>query len=236
MLDPLRNALWRVGLLAALLYPLAAPANDCPEHVTVEAWADALDTDRQLRNRFLVMLERCLPGNAAMQEEIDYLAVMSLEALEALPSEHHPALADLAVRTLRANAETGFASSQHNYAAVHNARPGSLVAQTVPQDYPTFVHWTRKAASQKEPRSLFNLAVRLAAEDPPAGMARDLPTSYVILTFLENTPDLGIPQAFAEHVRKLKQDLSKELGAARVRELAESSTTFDFSSLASGTR
>ena len=233
MLEQSIRTLCGTVFLSALLYPVVAAADECPEHVTVEAWADAVDTDQQVRDRFLSMLERCLPGNSAMQEEIDYLAVMSFEALDALPAEHQPALADLAVRTLRANAQAGFASSQHNYAAAHKARPGSQVAQMVPQDHATFVHWTRKAASQKEPRSLFNLAVRLAAEPPPPGIVQDLATAYVILTFLEETHDLGIPPAFVEHVRKLRQDVSKQLGPARVKALTESSEAFDFSSLAS---
>ncbi len=58
-------------------------------------------------------------------------------------------------------AESGNPSAQHNYAAIYNAKAGSTLSRLNSSDLYTFSYWTRKAASNREPRSLYNLAMRM---------------------------------------------------------------------------
>jgi hypothetical protein len=207
-------------------------ASPCPDHISTEAWGDAFNGGRQAREDFLSQLRPCLPDSKERQEEIDYLAVESLNVLESVPAESQNSFADFIAQALLANAEVGFASSQHNYASIHNAAPGSVIQRTVPQDYATFIYWTRKAASQKEPRALFNLAVRLADATPPTGMTQDLPTAYLLLAFLQNLKDCGLPPAAVAYASETKRKISKQLGPTQIPQLDASVASFDFSTLA----
>lgn len=227
-----KNWLVATWLLVGLSSSGTLLASPCPDNVSFDTWVEAFNGGQQAQQDFMSQLKRCLPDSKDMQEGIDYLAVESLHALESIPAERQDSFAAFIVQALLINAETGFPSSQHNYASVHNAAPGSLVQRIVPQDYATFIYWTRKAASQKEPRALFNLAVRLADETPPAEVARDLPTAYVILAFLENLKDSGLPPEVTAYAGETKKTISKQLGPKRTRQLDASFASFDFSTLA----
>lgn len=232
MHNRVNNWLVATWLLVGLSSSGTLLASPCPDKVSFETWVEAFKGGRRAQQDFMSQLKRCLPGSKDMQEGIDYLAVESLDALESIPAESHDSFADFIVQALLINAEAGFPSSQHNYASVHNAAPGSLVQRIVPQNYATFIYWTRKAASQKEPRALFNLAVRLADETLPAGMTQDLPTAYVILAFLENLKDSGLPPAATTYAGETKKQILKQLGPERTRQLDASFASFDFSTLA----
>lgn len=232
----IRNWLVTTSLLVALSNSGALLASPCSDPISPETWFKAFAAGRQAQDDFLSQLKQCLPDSQDTQEEIDYLAIESLDLLESIPAESQDSLADFIARALLANAEAGFAPSQHNYASIHNAAPGSLIQRAVPQDYATFIHWTRKAASQKEPRALFNLAVRLADETPPPGVTQDLPTAYVILAFLRNLKDSGLPPPAVAYASEARRKISKQLGPTRTRQLDASLASFDFSSLATTAR
>lgn len=226
------NWLVAASLLVGLSIPGMLLASPCPDKISFDAWVEAFNGGQQAQQDFLSQLKRCLPGSGGMQEDVDYLAVESLHALESIPAESQDSFADFIVQALLVNAEAGFPSSQHNYASVHNAAPGSAVQRAVPQDYATFIYWTRKAASQKEPRALFNLAARLADKTPPAGMTQDLPTAYVILAFLEHLNGSGLPPEVAAYAVETRKRISHQLGAKRTRQLDASFASFNFSTLA----
>ena len=228
----IQNWLAATCLLVGLSNPGTLFASPCPDHISAETWVDAFKAGQQTRADFLSQLRQCLPGSKETQEEIDYLAVEFLDALESIPDESQGPFAAFIALALLVNAEAGFAPSQHNYASIHNAAPGSLVQQTVPQDYATFIYWTRKAASQKEPRALFNLAVRLADSTPPEGLSQDLPTAYLILAFLQDLKDSGLPPPALAYASETRRKISKRLGTAQTRKLDASLASFDFSSLA----
>lgn len=226
-----KNWLLATSLLVGLSTSGALLASPCPDDISFETWAEAFKGGRQTQEDFLSLLRQCLPDSKETQEEIDYLAVESLDLLESVPAESQDSLVEFVVRALLINAEAGFPSSQHNYASVHNAAPGTLVQRMVPQDYATFIYWTRRAASQKEPRALFNLAVRLADAAPPNGMAQDLSTAYLILAFLQNLKDCGLPPAAIAYASETKRKISKRLGPTETEQLDASVASFDFSTL-----
>jgi hypothetical protein len=109
-----------------------------------------------------------------------------------------------------------------------------LLQRLVTQNYSTFIYWTRKAAVQKEPRALFNLATRMADDDPVQGLAQDLPTAYTILSFLEHFYSKGqlLPPEMMAYIKKTREKISKKLGVSRTKQLDAAITTFDFSTLA----
>lgn len=231
-----KNWLVATWLLVGLSSSGTLLASPCPGHISTAAWVEAFNGGRQAREDFLSQLKRCLPGSEERQAEIDYVAVESLNVLESIPAESQNSFADFIAQALLVNAEAGFASSQHNYAAIHNAAPGSVIQRTVPQDYATFIYWTRKAASQKEPRALFNLAVRLADATPPAGTTRDLATAYLILAFLQNLEDSALPPPAVAYVAETRKNISKQMGPARTAQLDASLASFDFSMLAAASQ
>ncbi len=224
--------------LAALLAfivlsaPIALFAEPCPAYIPAETWSHALE-HRDAQDELIAQLKACLPADKKLQQEIDDLAADALDTLGSTPEKEQQATADFVMQALLANAEAGLPSSQHNYAAAHNAEPGTVVQRLVPQDYPTFLNWTRKAAAQKEPRALFNLAVRLADKAPPAGMKQDLPTAYTLFAYLERNAG-GLPQPAVAYAGKTKAQLAKQLGAAQAKKLDAGVAGFDFSKLAEG--
>ncbi len=212
---------WAGGLLAA----------PCPAHISAQDWVKAFEGAQPARAAFLDTLKTCVPGNKALQQEVDDLAVDSFDALGRMDEGGRRPFAEFATAALLINAQAGFPSSQHNYAAAHNADPHGLLHLYVPQDMPTFMYWTRAAAAQKEPRALFNLAVRLASPAPPAGVAPDLPTAYIVFSYLQRT-HTGLPPEVMRYVAGQKTHLAKRLGAATARRLDNQAPSFDFTKLA----
>ncbi len=210
--------------------PLAFAEELCPAYIPAETWTHALE-HRDAQGQLVAQLKACLPADKKLQQEVDDLAVDALEALDTTPAKEQKATADFVMQVLLANAEAGFPSSQHNYATAHNAEPGTLMQRLVPQDYPTFLHWTRKAAAQKEPRALFNLAARLADKAPPAGMKQDLPTAYTLFAWLEHN-GAGLPQPAIAFASRTKKEIAKQLGAGEAKKLDGGVGSFDFSRLA----
>jgi hypothetical protein len=220
-----------------------AYAASCPEQlVSRETWVSKWGNP-QADAEYVSKLKGCLSWDFLAQADLDTLAVSTLIIVE-----QSPALTDIQKRgvinfvaqVLEADATAGYSSSQHNYAVLFNAQPGSLVAKTIVQDQMTFGQWTKTAAAQKEPRAMFNLAIRMAVGVPDAGIAKNPETAYTLLILMDQlsmNPDLTpAAKMFFQGIKpiseKTKKDLETILGASKAKELTAQSANFDYSSLA----
>jgi hypothetical protein len=66
---------------------------------------------------------------------------------------------------------------------------------------------------------------------PPTGWAQDLSTAYLILAFLQNLKDCGLPPAAIAYASETKRKISKRLGPTETEQLDASVASFDFSTL-----
>ena len=111
-------------------------------------------------------LNKCIPGNPSLKDKIDYIAVEIIRAIDAgkinTGNDGIKKINDV-ISIFELNAKHGNTSSQHNLAAIYNSDPKSRVFQLIGNDYKKFVYWTKIAASNGDPRSIFNLAVRMAS-------------------------------------------------------------------------
>lgn len=158
-------------------------ALSCPKKIGGVQIAKTFTEGKGSQQDFIKQLKKCLPGNVGLQEQVDSAIIGLLtvqKELSVLPRNLQKSFVDFNLSVLKINAEAGFASSQHNYAAVHNAEPGSLLFRIIPVNYHIFAYWTRKAAAQREPRALFNLAVRLASKKPTETIKPAPETAYII--------------------------------------------------------
>ncbi len=128
--------------LPMLVFSLATTtvsfAASCAVDVAPETWATKLSADEQVQKAYLVALKKCLSGDGRNQAAIDTLAVTSLSELDKLPTDKQLRAIRLVMKALEINAKAGYASSQHNYAVLFNAPPGSLLSKLVKQDQMKF--------------------------------------------------------------------------------------------------
>lgn len=206
----------------------------CPQKLTPSIFVKAFTADQKSQNAFIKQLKTCLPTNTTLQRQTDDFVVDSLAIVNRFPKKDQQLVVDFNLKVLKVNAEAGFASSQHNYAAVYNARPGSLLQKLIPQNYCTFIYWTRKAAAQKEPRALFNLAVRLAAKKPVPYVKHDPQTAYIIFNYLQQyyATNPQLPKQMSKYITKIKAELLQQLGKKEAKKLDAQSMHFNFASLA----
>lgn len=220
--------------LAQQCTALASASSTCPgADLSISTWVQLGGEPAASRTEYLAKLESCVSKKPALADEVDYSAVEALYALDAMPEESRARLAAFIGDVLRLNAKVGNASSQHNLAAMYNARPGSTVASVFKQDYGSFLYWTRMAAAQEEPRALFNLANRLAADDASGSVESDPATAYLV--FLVLRPLMGQNPGLAELrpiVDNMMQELENKLGDEQVAELKKGAGSFKLSLLA----
>lgn len=224
------------GLVCLALLGLAsgpAFADICDKAPTVDEWVSKYLEGANARIKALDEIRLCTATKPARQLTFDTLAVLSLRAAE---------MSDAGSRRdgyIRFNADllwilakNGFASSQHNLATLHNARPGTPTHSAIRQDQPLFLYWTRKAAAQGEIRALFNLAARLSRGVPEAGLTKDAETAYKILhRLLEGSKGLEpqMPELLTA-IRNEKARTLADIGTDRAAELVKE--TWNFASLA----
>jgi hypothetical protein len=115
-------------------------------------------------------------------------------------------------------AKNGYANSQHNIAALHNARPGSAAAKAIKQDQEIFIYWTRKAAAQGEPRAIFNLGARIARGVPSLGIAQDNDLAFKLLAHLTkmNVDTKGALEELMPAVQQETKKVSESFDATRM--------------------
>lgn len=159
---------------------------DCNQVTAKKQWVEMLKHDTSAQNNYYKDLETCLNGNEEYQDLISQYSVATLDFTETKLTESHKLFITHIERSLLLSAQAGHAPSMHNYAALFNAQPGSKLSANLPQNYKTFMTWTIKAARKAEPRSIFNLAMRLTYGVPEEGYPANPYTAYQLLAFLEN--------------------------------------------------
>lgn len=223
-------------LIGTVLTSNTAIAYACPTQIDTEVLGMMADDNKNIQNMYLKELKTCLPHNADLQEQVDDTIIKALDEIDRFPEYRQAYYVNFFAEILKANAEAGYASSQHNYAGLYNAPPGSLLSKLIPQNYQTYMCWTKKAAAQKEPRALFNLAVRLAAKNAIIpGITYDPKTAYIILRYLQQTyPDDSANQSAQLAIlmdavnSMLMPQIKEQLGETQTKDLDTEIKQFDF--------
>ncbi len=218
----------------------ALAAAPCSTTVAGRTWIKQVTADKRTQAAYLKDLKVCVAEDAKNQNAVDSLAVGSLQVMHKLPADYQRGAANFIMQALQLNAEAGFASSQHNLAALFNAPPRSLLSKLINQDQMKFGYWTRKAAAQGEPRALFNLAMRMDTGVPEAGIEKDPETAYKLLTILEKLKDdpkndenaKAVFEQMTPAIADEKANIAKAVGDKRAAELAADAAKFDYSTLA----
>ena len=204
--------------------PSPAPDASCDQMVNGQRWAVAMKGVEQ--GAYLETLGRCLAGQSERQATTDALMVSVLNMLPqvATATQARPQqVADFVRDTLKVAAESGNPSSQHNFASLHNVDPKGPLASLYPVDEPTFLLWSRKAAAHREPRAMFNLAVR---------QIPDAATGYILLRHIRKDIDDGsIRDAFGPVLAEQTDKLRAVLGPDGTAEAEGRVAGFDFASL-----
>lgn len=125
--------------------------------------------------------------------------------------------------------------SQHNYATLHNGQQGKRIFHLTGYQPQIFAKWTKRAASNYEPRSMFNLAVRLVNnKSEEDGFPKNLRVAYTLFLLL----DLLIEKLYQKQLGHLKpiyepmkKKIEEELSKWRIEEIKENFRQFDFKSL-----
>ena len=244
---PRRKSLRILPLLAlcCLLAPEAF-AISCETVLSDTEWHSKSRAREAAQQVYLEEMKDCLTGDARGQALIDSSATSAIGMMEmnrslmspgpALPA---PGIMRFVVRTLEINANHGNASSQYHYASLFNARPGSMPARLVPQSQEKFSFWTRAAAAQREPRALFELAVRMADGAPEAGIEKDIETAYKLLVNLQRLGRHYSPATYVGEVwrntesimTQTRARLAAELGESRAKTAATQAPGFNYISL-----
>lgn len=206
-------------------------SQECHTVFTKEQLFQAFNYKNKEQTHYLEIVEKCVSESELLQEFLDNLtSTLLLNMPKDKPLKDK--FADLTVKLLYLNAKVGFAPSQHNFAAIHNVDPNSKVF-LVPQNYKTFMLWTRKAAAQGEPRALFNLAMRYAIGDERVNLSKDPVMAYKLLAVIAQMNDKlqGKLGPIMSHVNKYKAKIKSEIGAEKARKISKEVDDFDLSSL-----
>lgn len=199
----------------------------CPSKIDIESIVAAYYAGANSQNNFLSTVRHCASPQSKLNEQIDDSTVSLFERINTFNKEDQQNLVNFNLKVLYINAQNGYAPSEHNYAALHNAEPNSTLSKLVPQDQHIFIYWTKKSATQKEPRALFNLAIRMM--NKTEGVKYDPSTSYIIFTYLK------------QHERKYYQvydmDSSRQksisiIGKSNAEKLNKNVDSFNFQTLA----
>jgi hypothetical protein len=220
-----------VGLVALCGTVLARPACSTDE-VKIGAWLAVLQKPRADWEPYLEQVKDCAAKDESYRAALDVLAVSNLQFLGTGDVEQSLRREGAAFveRILTINAEAGFASSQHNLAAMHNVAPGDRLAEVVDQNYETFMRWTCRAAAQREPRAILNLAVRTDPKDKlPFVIQGDDRITYRLLTLaLENTRTYPALVGSRKYLTPMLAAVTKRLGAKETKVLDKDLPSFDF--------
>jgi hypothetical protein len=208
-----------------------------PDAIDIVAWQSLIEKPRSDWSDYFATVKACVANSAAYRSALDTAAVgfmVSYRLVRVAPSLRQ-AWRDFVAQILLINAEAGFASSQHNYAVLHNAAAGDPMRQYVEQSYQTFMLWSCRAAEQKYPRAIFNVALRAAedaAEDKIPYVVQNPRIAYHLLKrALANCriyPELANTRPFVESaLKRVKQRLTPR----EIKQLDRERDTFDFSTL-----
>lgn len=225
------------GFVAASFVPVQA-AGDCLDYSDIDKWLKIGTKAGEEREQEYDALKSCIIEKPGLQSVLDKMAVKALGALDDVSGNSRQVLADLAKRSFMINAEIGYPSSQHNLANLYNYDPKSPHKVYFEYNEEKFAYWTRKAASNAEPRSLFNMAVRLASDEPVVGFPQDKELASVLFMlfddFVEVYPDdLSHLKPYSDRFKSdLRRDLRKGDIVKSTLRIITRYDQFDYSTLA----
>lgn len=231
MLKSIKKSIALILISFAFIFVCSSSfAFTCDQQLTPMMIAHAFAAGTSEQNKFLNQLKPCLAHDKNLQKQADNVIDEFLQNIQQLPPSDQQPFVNYILQILKANAESGYAPSQQGYAVVHNARPGSLIQKIVPQNYDTFIYWTRKAAAQAYPNALFNLAMRMSSKNKVTGVKYDPQTAYILLSYLQNT--FVSVNEVTNVIKQAKDQLAKQLGKMETQLLDKESQHYDFSKLA----
>lgn len=204
---------------------------NCEQLITVDGYITALNS-KSGQNEYLKKLKECVRSNNKNQDKLDEKMVNALTAMDLpnFPENDRKNLLPFVIKMLKVNAEAGNPSSQHNLAAIYNAKPGSPLYKLIGVNYKLFIKWTKAAASQGEPRSLFNLAVRMSSDEPVEGVNKDFKTAYILFKILKrmNSRYPHSLEVIMPEVNKEIKKISSSFDKKQLKLLDSKSWNFDF--------
>ena len=189
---------------------------------------DVISGNAETRSKSLSFIETCLPLSKTMQTDMNSFTekfIIDIEKGVSLPFQLQSSSIRHLYELTHLNAQVGNGPSQHNFAVIHNAPPAGMLFACIPQDINVFRYWTLKAASQGISGSMFNLAVRLANDDPTDGFLQDNVMAYNLFLILKKMGHS--PQTCSEVRSKIEQ----ELGHEQIEIIKDQFNNFELSSL-----
>jgi hypothetical protein len=199
--------------------------------VDLRKWAALMEKPRSEWKPILAEVEACAAGDARYQEAVDTTAInlMTLARFSTRPQ----GCWDFIAEALLISARAGYASAQHNFAVIHNAARKDPMRKYVEQNYETFMEWTCRAGAQREPRAIFNLAVRSwGGGKLPYIKQGDPRIAYPLMRqALADSAKYGRLKHHRRHLVGPLADVKKHLSAGEIEQMDRELPSFDFSTV-----
>ncbi len=183
-------------------------------------------------------LEECVHKSNKLRNKLDFTAiemVMRLDKGEMDAAYRTQSKVQDLISIFELCAHADSKSAQHNLATLYNSNPSGHIFKLIGKHHDKFVYWTRQAAANGDPRSIFNLAVRMATT--PNNSVKGIPIdhelaykSFMAIAIIGQKIDISyLMPMIKREVAKLRN----KIGDKRTRELLNEMNTFDLRQLAS---
>jgi len=183
-------------------------------------------------------LQKCVHKNNVVRDKLDFTAiemVMRLDNGEMDKAYRTQSKVQDLISIFELCAHAGSKSAQHNLATLYNSNSSGHIFKLMGKNHEKFVYWTRQAAANGDPRSIFNLAVRMATT--PENSVKGIPIdhelaykSFMAIAIIGQKTDIGyLILMIKREVAKLRN----KIGDKRMRELLNEINTFELKQLAS---
>lgn len=206
------------------------------EDELMDRWFEIVADDRNVR-LYLNYIKPCVEADVSFQKRVDALAMSFLAGLmdKLQTNEERFKLVELTQGVILLSASEGLPLAQEHVAWTYNVGDSFEFSEFFPKNEEKFIYWTKKAAAQKQPNSMFNLAMRLGATDQVSPyLKRNYEVAYVLLKDIEDmsnsamTEDYMYRQSFVLSYLKRIED---SLGIGKTAELEASRHKFDYQTL-----
>ncbi len=182
-------------------------------------------------------LQECVHKSDVVRDKLDFTAiemVMRLDNGEMDKAYRTQSKVQDLISIFELCANAGSKSAQHNLATLYNSNPTGHIFKLIGKNHDQFVYWTRQAAANGDPRSIFNLAVRMATT--PGNSVKGIPIdhelaykSFMAIAIIGQKTDISyLMPMIKREVAKLRSKISDK----RTRELLNEMNTFDLKQLA----
>ena len=177
-------------------------------------------------------LDKCISKHPGLKHNINYVAVdilLGIDSGKISAEDDGIEKINNTIAIFELLARHSHYPAQHNLAGLYNPDPTTNVFKLIGLNYEKFVYWTKIAASNGEPRSMFNLAERMARppEDSADGIASDYETAFMLFTLIKHEKYVN-PQYVSNKII----NLGKKFSVERKGQLVEAAKTFDLKDLA----